>query len=86
MPLSIRILIGLLLGIAIGAALSFLHFGQLSAILATAGVVGTLWLNALKMTIVPLIFTLVVSSINSVLERKTGRAGPGVVTLPRSAS
>lgn len=73
MPLSIRILIGLLLGIAIGAALSFLHFGQLSAILATAGVVGTLWLNALKMTIVPLIFTLVVSSINSV--SKTISAG-----------
>lgn len=73
MPLSLRILTGLLFGIAIGAALSFLQFGQLSAVLAIAGVVGTLWLNALKMTIVPLIFTLVVSSINSV--SKTISAG-----------
>lgn len=73
MPLSLRILTGLIFGIVVGAALSYLHFGQLSAILAIASVVGTLWLNSLKMTIIPLIFTLVVSSINSVT--KTISAG-----------
>jgi Na+/H+-dicarboxylate symporter len=72
MPLSIRILLALLLGVAAGAVLAATRFGGLENVLSAADVIGTLWLNALRMTIIPLIFALVVTSINSAGETASG--------------
>lgn len=72
MSLTVRILIGLVAGLAIGIALD-------AAGLATDGVVeaaqtiGGLWLDLLRMTIIPLVFSLLVTSIASAAG--TARAG-----------
>lgn len=72
MPLSVRILLSLVLGVGAGAALARTGFGGLENVLGAADGVGTLWLNALRMTIIPLIFTLLVTSINSASETASG--------------
>jgi Na+/H+-dicarboxylate symporter len=60
-----RILLGLLAGLSLGIA--FAHFGVswLDAAIAFAEPIGALWLNALRMTIVPLVFSLLVTGIAS---------------------
>ncbi|WP_374535109.1 cation:dicarboxylate symporter family transporter [Phenylobacterium sp.] len=60
---TVRILIGLAAGLAVGAALG----GQpvLGRVLAVAEPVGGLWLDALRMTIVPLVFSLLVVGVSS---------------------
>ena len=60
---TVRILIGLAAGLAVGAALA----GQpvLDRVLAVAEPVGGLWLDALRMTIVPLVFSLLVVGVSS---------------------
>lgn len=73
-PLSVLVLAALALGLAAGAG------GQawgLPGGAATAGMIaalGGLWLNALKMTIVPLVFSLLVTGIASIADAaSTGR-------------
>jgi Na+/H+-dicarboxylate symporter len=60
---TVRILIGLAAGLAVGAALA----GQpvLDRVLAVAEPVGGLWLDALRMTIVPLVFSLLVVGVSA---------------------
>jgi Na+/H+-dicarboxylate symporter len=60
-----RILLGLLAGLSLGIA--FAHFGVswLDEAIAFAEPIGALWLNALRMTIVPLVFSLLVTGIAS---------------------
>jgi Na+/H+-dicarboxylate symporter len=60
-----RILLGLLAGLSLGIV--FAHFGVswLDAAIAFAEPIGALWLNALRMTIVPLVFSLLVTGIAS---------------------
>jgi proton glutamate symport protein len=62
-PLSIRILAGLVLGLAVGAALSAGAPGLTPGVLAVAQPVGKIWLDALTMTVTPLVFGLVVTGI-----------------------
>ena len=60
MSLTVRILIGLVAGLVVGAVLGA---QQAPAQLATAAeVIGGIWLDALRMTIVPLVFALLVTS------------------------
>lgn len=63
MSLTARILAALILGLALGAGLAALHAPALPAVIAVAEPVGALWVDALRMTIVPLVFALVVSGI-----------------------
>ncbi len=60
-----RILFGLLLGLALGIAFAQAQVGWLESSIAFADPFGTLWLNALRMTIVPLVFSLLVTGIAS---------------------
>lgn len=57
-----RILIGLVLGLLAGA-LCVWQGWRVDGALAVAGAVGGVWLDALRMTIVPLVFSLVVTGI-----------------------
>src|SRR5256885_5640978 len=58
-PLGVRILIGLLLGVAAGMLLPRPGAGQWSDDIANvAHIAGQLWLSALQMTVLPLVFAL----------------------------
>ncbi len=61
--LTVRILLALLLGLVAGACLSAWAPGVLAPARAVAGTVGGMWLDALRMTIVPLIFCLLVTGV-----------------------
>lgn len=63
MQLTVRILIGLTLGLVAGIALLELLPQSADRVGTVAQVVGGLWLNALRMTIVPLVFALLVLGV-----------------------
>lgn len=59
MSLTTRIFIALVVGLLLGAACAG---AEPDGLLAMADLAGTLWLNALRMTIVPLVFAMLVTS------------------------
>src|SRR5690606_14176190 len=61
--LSARVLIALLLGLGIGAAVQGAGAGIDPGLVAAIEAIGGLWLNALQMTVVPLVFSLLVTGI-----------------------
>ena len=65
MPLTWRILLALVAGLGAGLAAAELDPQALSVIVSIAEPVGGIWLDALKMTIIPLVFGLVVNGIAS---------------------
>ncbi|NWG53244.1 MAG: cation:dicarboxylase symporter family transporter [Hydrogenophilaceae bacterium] len=79
--LSVRVVIALVLGVAAGAYVRT----EAPALQEAAGYVeafGGLWLNALRMTVVPLVFSLVVIGIASVADAAaTGRLAARAVLL-----
>lgn len=60
-----RILAGLMAGLALGAIWDSAAWPAIADVTAGADAVGGLWLDALKMTIVPLVFALIVSGVMS---------------------
>ena len=63
LPLAMKILIGLVLGAGIGLALPPAgQNGVADQIIGGAGVLGKLWLSALQMTILPLVFSLIATT------------------------
>ena len=76
LPLAAWIIIGLAAGVAAGLALPGAGRAEWSdAVVATAGVIGELWLAALQMTILPLVFAL----LSTTFIRSTGLSeGTGV--------
>ena len=73
MPLSLRIFAALVAGLLVGAVLAALHSPAVAPVAAVAQTVGGLWLDGLRMTIVPLVFSLVTTSVAST----TGAAAGG---------
>lgn len=67
---TVRILIGLIAGLAVGALIphTLMADGALTAIIP----VGTLWLNALRMTIIPLVLSLVIGAVASTTDAAKG--------------
>lgn len=80
--LSVQVLVALALGLCVGAAA---QTWGLPGGAGTAGLIealGQLWLNALRMTIVPLVFSLLVTGIASIANAaRTGRLALKAVTL-----
>jgi Na+/H+-dicarboxylate symporter len=70
-----RILIGLAIGLALGTLGAWAGW-PLEGALAAAGVIGGVWLDALRMTIVPLVVALIVTGIAGA----AGTAGAGPLT------
>lgn len=60
---STRILTGLVAGIALGVALASLAPGAVDSVAGVAQPIGQAWLNALQMTIVPLVFSLLLTGV-----------------------
>ena len=73
---AIRILIGLGIGLATGVTMASYGVPRESAVVVTAEVAGGLWLDALRMTILPLVFSLVITGVAST----AGKASAGGVT------
>ncbi|CAN5193167.1 dicarboxylate/amino acid:cation symporter [soil metagenome] len=76
MSMTTRILIALGLGLAAGVLLSSTAPTTLGSSLLVAKTIGALWLDSLRMTIVPLIFVLVVTGVGQTV----GAATAGGVT------
>ena len=65
-------LAALIVGLTLGAFSGSLSESVRSAALAVAGFIGTLWLNALKMTVIPLVIALLVTGIAKSREAALG--------------
>ena len=65
---SLRIFAGLVTGLALGTALTASGSRWLEPALAVAAPIGRMWLDALTMTVVPLVFSLLVTGIASAAE------------------
>lgn len=72
--LSVRVLLGLLLGLGVGALGAASGDATVARVIEAVEAVGGLWLNALRMTVVPLIFAILVTGIAQVSDAAaTGR-------------
>ena len=71
-----QILTGLAAGLVLGAVWDWAAWPALASVVAGAEAIGGLWLDALKMTIVPLVFALIVTGIIST----TNAAAAGRIT------
>jgi Na+/H+-dicarboxylate symporter len=69
---SLRILVGLTLGLLGGIAVSFAESGFLSTLPALIEPIGALWVNGIRMTVIPLLMALLVTAI-------AGQQSTGVV-------
>jgi Na+/H+-dicarboxylate symporter len=68
MSQSSRILLSLVAGLAVGIALAGWTPGAVPVTVEIAGPIGTAWLNALQMTVLPLVFSLLVTGIAATAE------------------
>jgi Na+/H+-dicarboxylate symporter len=80
--LSARVLVALILGISAGAAIQAWGGAGWAQAVDVIAAVGGLWLNALRMTVVPLVFALMVTGVASVADAAaTGRLAARAVGL-----
>ena len=75
MSLTTRVLLALLLGLGAGLLLepraSATPWAQL---ITVSGTVGTLWVNAIRMTVVPLVLSLLITGVNSAADPRVVRS------------
>ena len=69
MPLTLQVLVGLVAGLAAGVAISLSP--ALHGVVPVVEPIGTLWINAIRMTVIPLVFS---SLIVGVVAARDGRA------------
>ena len=78
MPRPRSVLLALLAGLALGAPIAASSDPRLLLLVALVEPVGTLWINGLRMVVVPLVFSLLFVGIVSVSDvRAVGRWGGG---------
>jgi len=76
------VLLALIAGLAIGATLAATHTPVLAAATAIAAPVGTLWINAIQATVIPLVVSLLITGIASAAgTRAVGRLGAEALLL-----
>jgi proton glutamate symport protein len=74
MSFGTRVVLGLLAGLAVGALLAAVGSPSLNRIIPLLEPLGALWLNALRMTVIPLVFAMLITGIASAAETAaTGR-------------
>jgi proton glutamate symport protein len=70
------VLIALVSGLALGAAAATTGSEHLASTIDTVGVLGTLWINAIRMTVIPLVAALTIGSVATLGDvRQVGRLG-----------
>jgi proton glutamate symport protein len=76
MSLTTRVLIGLVTGFLLGLALAGVSSPAAATILAIVGPVGTVFINLIRMTVLPLVVSMLVASVGSLAASGAlGRAG-----------
>jgi Na+/H+-dicarboxylate symporter len=76
MSLTTRVLIGLIAGFLLGLALASVFPGAAGPVLAVATPVGTIFVNLIRMTVIPLVMSMLVSNLGSMTaSRSLGRVG-----------
>lgn len=79
---TVLALVAFVLGVGLGAAASATHAPVLAAIVRAIEPLGALWVNAIRMTIVPLVVSLLVTSVAGMANvRSVGRLGARAVAL-----
>ncbi len=76
---SLRVLVALVLGLALGMGVATLGDATSARLVPFADVIGTLWTNAIRMTVIPLVAALTIASVAGTgatadLRRALGRA------------
>jgi Na+/H+-dicarboxylate symporter len=75
MSLTTRVLLGLALGLALGVLLSPADAGIPGMVVSVVEPVGALWVNAIRMTVIPLVVSLLLGSITSSRAGAVARLG-----------
>ncbi|MBX3131984.1 MAG: dicarboxylate/amino acid:cation symporter [Gemmatimonadaceae bacterium] len=76
MPLTLQVLLALVAGLALGLGLSGSSAPAAQTILAVLGPVGTLFINAIRMTVIPLVTATLIVGVGSAPDaRAVGRLG-----------
>ena len=76
MSLTTRVLIGLLAGFGLGLALAGSTSPAVAALLAVVAPVGTIFINLIRMTVIPLVASMLIASVGSLASSGAlGRAG-----------
>src|SRR2546423_15695686 len=71
-----QVLVGLGAGLGVGLAIAASHTPPLLSAADAVAPVGTLWVNAIRMTVIPLVVSLVIPGVASVSDVKAvGRLG-----------
>lgn len=79
---ALRTLIGLVAGLAAGVAISLSSWRGAAGFVAAIEPVGTVWVNAIRMTIIPLVVSLLIATIAEEKDtRALGRLGGRAVVL-----
>ena len=82
MSLTAKVLIGLVLGLGLGVAIAVSGNAELQCVPAWIEPVGTLWVNALRMIVIPLVMSAVISGITALPDqRSVGRIGGRALAL-----
>jgi Na+/H+-dicarboxylate symporter len=82
LSLTARVLIGLAAGLAIGILLSALHNETLLDVAGWIAPIGTLWVNALRMTVIPLVASGIIMGAASARDSQSiGRLGARAIIL-----
>jgi proton glutamate symport protein len=64
-PLAVRVLVGLIAGFVVGLALSHTPAAASGRIISAAATLGALFINLIRMTVIPLVVSMLVSSVGS---------------------
>jgi len=75
MTLSARVLLALIAALVVGVGASLIDSPPLVAVVAGIEPVGALWVNAIRMTVVPLVVSLLIGGIASGSVQSAGRTG-----------
>ena len=82
MSLTTRVLIGLAAGFVVGLALAGATSPVAATLVAVAAPVGTIFINLIRMTVIPLVVTMLVASVGSMASTGAlGRAGLRAATI-----
>ncbi|MCC6770670.1 MAG: dicarboxylate/amino acid:cation symporter [Gemmatimonadaceae bacterium] len=82
MTLTTKVLIALALGMALGIGIAATRNPSLAGLLAVIEPLGTLWINAIRMTVVPLVVGSIIVGVTSAPDARTiGRIGSRALVL-----
>lgn len=76
------VLLALVIGLALGAGAAATHSSALASAVTALEAVGTAWINAIRMTVVPLVVALVITGVVSTADvRHVGRLGARAIPV-----